>query len=152
MQRVNLRSLGIALLLLITISVWGNIAEAGELKPGTPNTITLSSGEVVYDLNGEWPGIFEGEMGIFDEIVKITQKGNKFVGIKLLGTSFLGGKDKETIKGVLEKDHFKKIYFYYIYLDEWVSFKGRISKDGNKIDLSGEDDYGVAVKISLSRK
>ena len=55
------------------------------LKQGMPNTITLSNGEVIYDLSGKWDAIYEREG--FDaqrDIVKITQQGNKFVGIKLI--------------------------------------------------------------------
>ena len=29
------------------------------LKDGMPNTVTLSNGEVVYDLNGEWDSLVE---------------------------------------------------------------------------------------------
>jgi len=29
------------------------------LKKGMPNTVTLSTGDVVYDLNGEWDAVYE---------------------------------------------------------------------------------------------
>ncbi len=57
MPRPLFASLTMPQLLLIALSVvalfMSTIVDAGELKPGTPYIITLSNGEVVYDLNGE---------------------------------------------------------------------------------------------------
>ena len=80
------------------------------LKQGMPNTVTLSNGEVIYDLSGEWDAIYDnkGYGGINKDIVKITQKGNEFVGIKLIGNQWMP-KGSETVKGVLEKDGFKSL-------------------------------------------
>jgi hypothetical protein len=45
------------------------------LKEGMPNTVTLSSGEVVYDLNGEWDAVFDNDyLGGSKSVVKITQE------------------------------------------------------------------------------
>jgi hypothetical protein len=78
------------------------------LKQGMPNTVTLSNGEVIYDLRGKWDAIYEARefRWISKDIVKITQKGNEFVGIKLVGSGAVP-KGSKTIKGELEKDGFK---------------------------------------------
>ena len=103
------------------------------LKQGMSNTVTLSNGEVIYDLSGEWDAIYEREG--FDtqkDIVKITQQGNKFVGIKLIGNEYVG-KGDETIKGELEKDGFKSLQVKTGY--GWIDSKGKISEKGNKIEI-----------------
>ena len=69
-----------------------------------PNTVKLDSGEVVYDLSGEWNAtIVCPYSGTFKQLVKITQKHNDFVGIKLEGDERLqSGEDelKGKVKGV----------------------------------------------------
>ena len=47
------------------------------LKQGMSNTITLSNGEVIYDLSGEWDAIYDVKKvsgKIYKDIVTITQK------------------------------------------------------------------------------
>ena len=115
------------------------------LKKGMPNTVTLSTGDVVYDLNGEWDAVYDSvaykpyggeDQEIKKDIVKITQEGNQFVGIKLIGDEIVG-KNQETVKGELEKNGFRKVYSVVWDIEEkrarWVTCKGEISKDGNKI-------------------
>ena len=72
-----------------------------------PNTVTLSNGEVIYDLSGEWDAIYDNKEygGINKDIVKITQEGNDFFGIKLIGNQ-QSPKGSDTIKGKLAKDGF----------------------------------------------
>ena len=56
---------------------------------GSKKTITLPSGEVVWDLNGEWDAFIEDygpwiAFGSYPQIVKITQKGSSFVAIRMI--------------------------------------------------------------------
>jgi hypothetical protein len=38
------------------------------LKEGMPNTVKLPSGEVTYDLNGEWDAVYDsGGWGIYND-------------------------------------------------------------------------------------
>ncbi len=121
------------------------------LKKGMPNTITLSTGEVVYDLRGEWDAIYDNAYyGTNKDIVKITQEGNKFLGIKLIGNQF-APKGSETIKGELEKAGFKSLYGNTV--DGWLPSTGKISEKCNKIVFKTPmENWGMTVTITLTRK
>jgi hypothetical protein len=120
------------------------------LKQGMPNTVTLSNGEVVYDLNGEWDAIYDNKEygGINKDIVKITQKGNEFVGIKLIGNQWTP-KGAETIKGVLEKDGFKS--FYTNTVEGWTPATVKMGEKCNKIEVEAPV-MGTMIGITLTRK
>jgi hypothetical protein len=120
------------------------------LKQGMPNTVTLSNGEVIYDLSGEWDAIYDnkGYGGINEDIVKITQKGNEFVGIKLIGNQWTP-KDSETIKGELEKDGFKSFSTYTVY--GWTPATVKIDEKCNKIVIE-TPVAGSMLDITLTRK
>ena len=101
------------------------------LQKGMPNTLTLSTGDVVYDINGEWDTILDnGAYGNFEDIIKITQEGNKFVGILSIGNVYLD-KGTELIKGKLEKNGFKSIERNTAI--GWISSTGKIDESCNKI-------------------
>ncbi len=121
------------------------------LKKGMPNTVTLSTGEVVYDLSGEWDAIYDNAYyGTNKDIVKITQEGNKFVGIKLIGNRF-APKGSETIKGELEKDGFKSLYGNTV--EGWLPCTGKISGKCNKIVFKTVmENWGMTVSLTLTRK
>jgi len=137
------------------------------LKPGMPHTITLPNGEVVYDLNGEWDAVYEltitrSATGVeakqsSKDIVRITQEGIQFLGIKLIGDEWVG-KNKEAVKGELEKNGFRKVYAVAYDLADmraiWVRSKGEISEDGNKIVIKTKryGYQGYYVTIALKRK
>ena len=89
------------LILSVILSVFlVTSSSADQLKPGMANTVTLADGNVVYDLNGEWDAVIDnGRFGVSKDIIKITQEGNKFVGIKLIGNQWVG-KGEEVIKGL----------------------------------------------------
>jgi len=123
------------------------------LKQGMPNTVTLSNGEVIYDLSGEWDVIYENKKSgrVAKNICKITQKGNEFVGIKLIGNEW-GPKGSETIKGELEKDGFKSFLAGTFY--GWIPSKAKIGEKCNKIDIevrlpAGDNNI---LEITLTRK
>ena len=100
-------------LIIFLITFVSSIVQAqmeNPLKAGMPNTVTLSSGEVVYDLNGEWDDVFDNDyLGGSKDIIKITQVGNKFIGIALIGNQNIE-KNKEILNGELEKSVFNIIF------------------------------------------
>ena len=120
------------------------------LKQGMPNTVTLSNGEVIYDLSGEWDAIYDnkGYGGINKDIVQITQKGNEFVGIKLIGNQWTP-KGSETIKGILEKDGFKS--FSTKTVDGWTFSTVKIAEKWNKIEIEAPV-RDITLNITLTRK
>ena len=120
------------------------------LKQGMPNTVTLSNGEVIYDLSGEWDAVYDnkGFGGINEDIVKITQKGNEFVGVKLIGNQWTP-KGSETIKGALEKDGFKSFSTYTMY--GWTPATIKIDEKCNKIEIE-TPMMGEIMNITLTRK
>jgi hypothetical protein len=120
------------------------------LKQGMPNTVTLSNGEVIFDLSGEWDAIYDNKEsgGINKDIVKITQEGNKFVGIKLIGNQWFP-KGSETIKGELEKNGFKS--FHTNTASGWTSANAKIGEKCNKIVIE-TPSVGITVDLTLTRK
>ena len=131
------------------------------LKEGMPNTVKLENGEVVYDLNGEWTSAYDtGGWGTLEDIIKITQNGNQFVGIYLLNGDRLAGKNKEKIKGKIKGNVFDEVYFYDIKDHEtfkafWAPSEAKISEDGNEIVIKRvlEEKGSVTIRtLSLKRK
>ena len=123
------------------------------LKQGMPNTVTLSNGNVIFDLSGEWDAIYDNKEygGINNDIVKITQKGNEFVGIKLIGNQY-SPKGSETIKGELEKDGFKSLTTNSA-VEGWGPAAGKIDEKCNKIVIERTLVIpGIAFVITLTRK
>jgi hypothetical protein len=157
----------IALLITTALSfTCGSVAEpvmAKQLKPGMPNTITLPNGEVVYDLNGEWEAVYDlnAQWGGIEQresskdIVRITQQGSQFVGVKLIGDEWVG-KYKEAVKGELEKNGFRKVHAFVYDVRpptlQWVPSKGKISEDGNKIVIRARPSHQTIMTIVLKRK
>jgi hypothetical protein len=141
------------LILSVILSVsFVTSSQADPLKPGMINTVTLADGNVVYDLNGEWDAVYDNkEFGINKDVVKITQEGNKFVGIKLIGNQWVG-KGKETIKGELEGDGFKSIYAYSQAMG-WEPSSGKILDGGNKIvEEQFIKGFNYTAVLTLTRK
>ena len=140
----------IALLITAALSVsCGPSKMAKPLQAGMPNTITLANGQVVYDLNGDWDALYEiTKFGTNGDIVRITQKGDQFVGIKLIGNTRVG-KNQKTIKGTLEQNRFKIVQANSAY--GWVAASGKISEDGDKIIIRAWVSIGEEV-ITLQRK
>jgi hypothetical protein len=117
------------------------------LKKGMPNTVTLSTGDVVYDISGEWDCLYESPgMKGFTIVIEITQEGKTFMGIRLQESPYWP-KGTEAIKGELQGDGFKTVSINRADLG-WTPCKWEISKNGNKILLN---DEGV-VKLTLKRR
>jgi dienelactone hydrolase len=133
------------------------VAEAKATPPphgqGPKKTITLPNGEVVCDLNGEWDALYENLgtyswVGNLKDMLKITQQGGSFVGVKMIGTAYVP-KDAVSIKGELDKNGVKKVRLVLqTSIDEGIECKGQISEDGNKIIIDG----GERIRATLTRK
>jgi hypothetical protein len=117
---------------------------------GSKKTITLPSGEVVCDLNGEWDVFVENYgdwsgYGTYRDVHKITQQGSSFVGIKMMGSPYMP-RDSEAIRGELDKSGFKKVQI--ISGLGPLDAKGQISEDGNKMII----DDGEKRRQTYTRK
>ena len=128
-------------------------AQIAEKEKAWTKTITLSNGEVIYDLNGEWAACIENygpwaEYGMYPSIVEIKQEGASFVGIRLIGNPWKP-KGSEFIRGELDKNGFKKIQ--YMSGMGWLDSKGEIvpfGNIGNKIIV----DDGEKARVTLIRR
>ena len=123
------------------------------LKPldkGLPNTVTLSNEEVVYKIDGEWNVVVKMVVsGEGENVWKIPQDGNKFVGISLK-TGKYALKGTETIKGELEKNGFKSLYVKTS-LEGWKPATAKINENCNKIVYKAKV-RGHGLKITTTRK
>jgi len=120
------------------------------LSKDTPNTVTLSTGEVVYKLNGQWDLIFAPDL--FDEqsdTVTITQTGKFFIGKYNTGTQYLAA-GADTIKGELVKNGFKAVYVNTSH-GGWRPATGKISKGCNTITAHTKVQ-GNNINLTLTRK
>ena len=126
------------------------------LDKGAPNTVTLSNGEVVYKLDGEWSCVLKVPMeGKFEDIIKISQDGNTFVGIYINGHAYMS-EGEGAIKGELEKNGFKSVYVnagpeFFGDPQGWKPATGKISENCNKIITNAKVE-GVNLKLTLNRK
>jgi len=122
---------------------------------GSKKTVTLPNGEAVCDLNGEWDALYEN-LGAFQfvgnikDMLKITQQGGSFVGVKMIGSPYVP-KDAVSIKGELDKNGIKNVRVVLSPAspyDEVSECKAQISEDGNKIVIDG----GERIRVTLTRK
>ena len=142
------RILIILLIGFVFTSVYAQIDNP--LKQGMPNTVTLSNGEVIYDLNGEWNSFAEpyGPGSGYDtyrNIIKITQAGSSLVGTLMMDDQYYS-KGWESIRAELDKSGFKKVEMMTNL--GTLESKGQISNDGNKIII----DDGEKRRMPLTRK
>ena len=117
---------------------------------GSKKTITLPSGEVVCDLNGEWDAFVENYgplafAGSYPQIEKITQTGSSFVAIRMIDDPY-NFKGSQSLQGELDKSGIKKVTI--LGLAGLIEAKGQISNDGNKIVI----DDGMCLRRTLTRK
>jgi hypothetical protein len=117
---------------------------------GPKKTITLPSGEVVWDLNGEWD-VFVDNYGLnsfagsYKQIEKITQTGSSFVSIRMIDDPW-NRKGSQSLRGELDKSGIKKVTI--LKSSGSVEAKGQIRKDGNEIII----DDGESGRLTLRRK
>jgi hypothetical protein len=117
---------------------------------GPKKTITLPSGEVVWDLNGEWNAFIDNYglnsfAGSYKQIEKITQTGSSFVAIRMIDDPW-NRKGSQSLQGELDKSGIKKVKI--LNASGPVEARGQISKDGNKIII----DDGEGARLTLTRK
>jgi hypothetical protein len=115
---------------------------------GSKKTITLPSGEVVWDLNGEWDVQVENYgqwWGSYPQIWKITQTGNSIVAVRMIDDPW-NKKGSEATRGELDKSGFKKLQIKSVM--GAFDAKGKISDDGNKMEIDSAD----RVKLTATRK
>ena len=124
------------------------------LDKGAPNTVTLSNGDVVYKLDGEWSCVFKSfGREKTEDIIKISQDGNTFVGIYINGHTYMSA-GEGAIKGELGKNGFKSVYLNTrspFGTVEWIPATGKISENCNKIITKAKVE-GVNFKLTLNRK
>jgi hypothetical protein len=117
---------------------------------GSKKTITLPSGEVVCDLNGEWD-VFVKNYGpwasfsSYPQMWKITQTGSSFVAVRMI-KDYLHEKGSPAAQGELDKCNMKKVTI--LTGGPSITAKGRISDHGNKIVI----DDGRMVRVTATRK
>ena len=151
MKKLQIALIVIFVFLLVFVSF--SISQSQDikkLKAGMPNTVTLSNGEVIYDLNGEWEVSVEhygpwAQYGVVSDISEIKQEGASFVGVTLLGTP-RSPKGSEKLRGELDKSGFKKVYV--ITGVEPIDLNGEILNNGNKLIY----DDGTKIRLTYTRK
>ena len=122
-------------------------------------TITLPSGELVCDLNGEWDALYEHHRhGKSTDVLKITQRDSSFEGVKTIGGVSVP-ENAVSIKGELSKDGIAKVQLVMrvIYsgdpgrmteTQDLLDCKGQISEDSSEIIIDG----GETIRVTLSRE
>jgi hypothetical protein len=117
-------------------------------------TIALSSGETVCDLSGEWNYEFvsRGDTRTqtgpgFVDVIRVTQQGNSFQGIRMLGGSSYTPKGQVALEGELDKNGIIKLMHRATPFTTGSVTNAKISKDGNKIELESN-----SFLVELSRK
>ncbi len=138
--RTGFRLLGLAAMVSILF-----IAQAQTEERGWKKTISLPSGEVVCDLNGEWDFLWIGRgefkaMGHIPDVLEMTQRGNSFEGVRMIGNPVLP-KGSMALTGELDHNGFKKLF--YIGGGGSGPARGKISKDGNTIEIKGGNSFDV---------
>jgi hypothetical protein len=106
-------------------------AKTEALKAGMPNTVALHSGEVVYDLSGEWEFSLSACGHSRSGVIKMTQEGDRFVGTMVSGDyPYKSGKGEE-VKGKIEGSTLTDVYFYT--WQGWAISNVEIRNSGNEI-------------------
>ena len=146
-------ALAILMICFVFVACAEEIEPLKALQKGMPNTVTLSNGEVVYKMDGEWDAAIDwSHPYLIKDIIEIKQEGNKFVGVFLKGNEIKGA-GAEVIKGELEKNGF--ISLSVNTPDGWLPAKSKIDSDCNKIKTETETKIKTldfTLKLTLTRK
>ena len=128
---------------------------------GSKKTITLPSGEIVCDLNGEWDALYvDDHQGKSTDILKITQRDGSFEGVKTIGGRLVP-KNAVSIKGELSKGGIAKVQvvmrvFYsgdpVKMIQNMSDGTGQISEDCNKIVIEVAESGEMTIRVTLTRK
>ena len=122
-------------------------------------TVTLPSGEVVWNLNGEWDALYEHHrLGKSTDLVKIIQRDGSFEGVKTMGGVYVP-KNAVSIRGELRKGGISQVQLVMRIMysgdpgkmtekEQLLDCKGQISEDGSSIIIDG----GETIRVTLTRK
>ncbi len=127
-------------------------------------TIASSFADEAYNLNGDWDAVItktgsESSIKVIEEkdIIKISQQGNQFVGIRTIGGKLVG-KNEEMIKGKLSYKMVDEVFIRYVSDPmtlglSWIDGRATIIKEGNKIVIqSFVKDTGYFETVTLTRQ
>ncbi|MCP3874116.1 MAG: hypothetical protein GY699_13270 [Desulfobacteraceae bacterium] len=104
----------------------------------------ISTAGSAYNLNGEWNAVITKEGAnisssttIEKDIIKISQQGNQFVGVRTNGGKWVG-KNEEMIKGNLSYKMVDEAFIHHVsdpitFDLSWSDGRATITDDGNKI-------------------
>ncbi len=108
-------------------------AKTGGLKAGMPDTLTLPSGEVVYDLNGRWDIVTRVSNSVtYRGVIDMKQEGNQFVGTLESG-DFPVLETSQKIKGKLKGNEIEEIQFNSMF--GWINNCGGILEGGKELTI-----------------
>lgn len=138
------------LFIVFTMVLFFGIAFAGLVQAQKVKKIKLPNGEEVVDVSGEWDTLSENygrssQWGTYENISKITIKGNSFVGVRMKSTNWYP-EGSEAFRGELDNDGIKNLKLKAG--GGTYNAKGQISEDGDTIIM----DDGESLKITLTRK
>ncbi len=139
--------------LLLSCTLACNTATTGgakvqPLKAGMPNTVALPDGKVVYDLNGEWDVALRA-CTINTGVMKITQEGDRFVGVVVSGNLPQVSEKGEKVKGKVEGNELTNVSFYT--WQGWALSQAEIKDSGNTILIEAAISEGSPSTV-LKRK
>ena len=142
----------VLIILIICFAIFTTVQAQTDnpIKKGMPNTVELSNGDIIYDLNGEWEVSVEhygpwAQFGVVSDISAIKQDGASFVGVTLLGSP-RSPKGSEKLRGELDKIGFKKVQT--ITGAGPVDLNGEILNDGNRMIF----DDGMKLRLMFIRR
>ena len=107
-------------------------------------TVSFSLAGETYNLSGDWDAIItktgtESSTEVINEkeIIKISQQGDQFVGVRTIGGKLVG-KNEEMIKGKLSYKMVDEVFIRYVsdpisFGLSWADGRAIITDDGNKI-------------------
>ena len=112
-----------------------------------------STADETIDLNGEWDAVYATWMGLLKDTITISQEGNKFVGIRLIGSVYVP-EGSEAIKGELIKQMFSQVSTFD-YMGggkfEWNDAQGVIIEKGNKLVIQTYV-FPTMITVTMTRK
>jgi len=151
----------LSVVIIVLVISAAHAQKENPLKEGMPNTVKLQSGEVIYDLSGEWHAVYNGGiLGSHEDIIKITQNDSQFSGNYLLFGEGTVGKHLEKIKGKISGNVIDEVFLHEISNRmtmnlTWIPANATISEDGNEIEitsiLTGNGEM-TFITLSLKRK
>jgi hypothetical protein len=145
------------LLCIAAVLAWTGMA-AAQTSPTTPK-VQLPSGEMVWDLSGDWDAFVENygdyaRFGMYPQVYRITHTttASTFTGIRVKynPSPSTGRAGSPSLRGELDKNGFKDVWTIDGSGQPWPS-KGQISEDGKKIVIDNEQNGRVTLTRSGDR-